>query len=430
MKQKFKKILSVLLIFTIGITAGYILFNKPEETSFNDEPKQIKEKNLLSYYVENENGEYVVSSGETWPTEGYKFNATLSRCENGGELGWDSEKSVVTMTGNMSDKCYIYFDKVLTLANYVKFLYTGTQGENNIYYHSGTIKSDSEFTVGSTTYPAETMLDANDGSYRYAGTSDDVNNYVCFGSDENTCPDDNKYRIIGVFGDQVKLIKADYANSNLLGTDGEYSVHINQKDIWSTYTGSFDDVNNYFWNNSTQTNIWSASRLNTTNLNTNFINNIGSTWSNKIAKTTWKIAGNTWSSIGEQVPKTVYTNEITSPDKGTYGTEETYSAKIGLMYASDYGFAASPSAWTTTLCKYDRSVNWMYLGIDEWTISRYADESSRAFIVRSEGYVGYSGVYYNEMYDFCLAVRPVFYLNSSVTYVSGTGTSTDPIIIN
>ena len=44
---------------------------------------------------------------------------------------------------------------------------------------------------------------AGDNSYRYAGAN--PNNYVCFGSTANTCPSKNLYRIIGVFGDQVKL---------------------------------------------------------------------------------------------------------------------------------------------------------------------------------------------------------------------------------
>ena len=49
------------------------------------------------------------------------------------------------------------------------------------------------------------VLDAEDYSYRYAGAN--PNNYVCFGSDEETCSNDDLYRIIGVFNGKVKLIK-------------------------------------------------------------------------------------------------------------------------------------------------------------------------------------------------------------------------------
>ncbi len=47
------------------------------------------------------------------------------------------------MSGNMSDKCYVYFDKLPpTLANWVIEQYNGTQGNNNIYYRNGTITND------------------------------------------------------------------------------------------------------------------------------------------------------------------------------------------------------------------------------------------------------------------------------------------------
>ena len=49
--------------------------------------------------------------------------------------------------------------------------------------------------------------------------------------------------------------------------------------------------------------------------------------------------------IALEIPSVAYTNEITSPVENT-----TYSAKIGLMYANDYGFSVSPSGWTLT-CK-------------------------------------------------------------------------------
>ena len=173
--------------------------------------------------------------------------------------------------------------------------------------------------------------------------------------------------------------------------------------------------------------------LNKTNLNTNFTKNIGEEWANKIAMTTWKVGGNTNANIYEVVPATTYQNEIVNPDP-TYSTDNAteYTAKIGLMYASDYGFAADPSAWTTTLRNYIgsvngstiRSLNWMYMGLHEWTISRYADYSFFAFLVYHYGYVSS----YNVIISY--GVRPSFYLESSTAYVSGSGSSDDPMVIN
>ena len=271
---------------------------------------------------------------------------------------------------------------------------------------------------------------AGDNSYRYAGAN--PNNFVCFGTTASPCPTDNLYRIIGVINDKVKLIKYDYMTTDELGTDGDYSQTYKEFEMDSTYKGTYGDgerIGVYFWNNDVVTNTWSTSLLNKTNLNTNFINYIGTEWSNKIAKTTWKVGGNTWDNIAKSVPIIAYTNEITSPD-ATNSTDNAieYSAKIGLMYVSDYGFAASPEAWTITMSSYNNTTainnNWMYMGLYEWTISRNADRSDFAF------YVGYVGNVYSCRVSDDLGVRASFILESSVSYVSGSGSMSDPIVIN
>ena len=300
-----------------------------------------------------------------------------------------------------------------TLACHIAKQYTGTQGNSGIYYHNSTLANG-----------------AGDNSYRYAGAN--PNNFVCFGSAVSPCPTDNLYRVIGVFGENyhgvsgkqlVKLIKYDYAKSTLLGTDGDY-YGLDTPDA-SYYKGSLTSIDKYYWNTATSTNTWSESVLNKTNLNTNFINNIGSTWANKIATTTWKVGGNTIDNIGLATPSTAYQNEVTTPAENT-----TYGAKIGLMYASDYGFAAEPSVWTLTLENYNNttatSTNWMYMGYYDWTISRNSGNSTYVAFVYNSGYLNY---YYVWSYDIG-GIRPTFNLEPSVTYVSGTGTQSDPIIIN
>ena len=277
---------------------------------------------------------------------------------------------------------------------------------SNIYYH------DSSLEHG-----------AGDNSYRYAGA--DPNNYVCFGSDEAICPETNLYRIIGVFDGRVKLIKADYANSDLLGTDGDYtnrSVY-----IYDNYKGNLSSVEYYYWNyyaNKYFSNVWSTSLLNKTNLNTNYLNNIGSKWSNMIDTVSWKVGGNSYSDYEKFIPSIAYQKEIINPESNT-----TYDAKIGLMYISDYGFAAGPSAWTRTL--YDNfgdgysnssvvSINWLYLGLPEFSIFRFSDSSSAYMFIDATGYT--------EATDAIAmgCVRPVFFLSSSIKYSSGDGTKSSP----
>ena len=325
-------------------------------------------------------------------------------------------------TSTLSAKVMIQKEPIVTtLASYITNLYTGTQGANNIYYHDASLR-----------------IGAGDNSYRFAGASDAVNNYVCFGSTTTPCPTDNLYRIIGVFGDKVKLIKSDYATSTLLGTDGDYSTETFTKSEYSKYyKGELTTINRYTWNYKNNTSIndgmgsntWSTSLLNKTNLNKNFITNIGADWAAKIDTTTWKVGGNTEANIQKQPAKIAYQNEIVSPvTRNTTDNATTYSAKVGLMYASDYGFAAAPSAWTTVLRSYDgdaiKKVNWMYMGLYEWTISRFADNAYFVF------YVGDTGDVNNNPAFFPFGVRPVFYLRSSVNYASGSGSATDPILVN
>ena len=306
-----------------------------------------------------------------------------------------------------------------------------TDGENvSIGFASGKFNPVTEATCKGKSYIVKTdNLTARVANLNmeYAGVGkwSRVNNFVCFGSTTNPCPTDNLYRIIGVIDGKVKLIKYDYATSALLGTDGDFGESSAPD---STYKGSLTSIDQYYWNNVTKKNTWSESNLNKINLNTNFINNIGSTWANKIATTTWKVGGNTSANIRNVVPATAYQNEIVAPAEDT-----TYDAKIGLMYVSDYGFAASPSAWTTTLNNYDvndakgtsiKTINWMYMGYYDWMISRNSDYSDNAFIVYDDGAV------YNDDVSRRNGVRPSFNLSSSITYVSGSGSMSDPILIN
>ena len=249
--------------------------------------------------------------------------------------------------------------------------------DETLYHHDGSLENG-----------------INDNSYRFAGASSTVNNYVCFGSTTTPCPADNLYRIIGVFDTQV----------------GENQTEQRVKLIKSTSVG------NIKWDTGGK-NTWSTSSLNTY-LNNEFITTFDETTKGKIADTTWKVGG--FNSI-EQPAKTVYQNEINSSPSET--------KKIGLMYVSDYGFATAPSAWTTGLNFFNdeaiKSANWMYLGAKEWTISRYAGNSNCAFTVYFTGFVRFSIVGNN-----AFGVRPVFSLTSSVNYASGSGSATDPIVVN
>ena len=111
---------------------------------------------------------------------------------------------------------------------------------------------------------------------------------------------------------------------------------------------------------------------------------------------------------------------------GQSGYEETM--KIGLMYVSEYGYGANPEKWTTALYENNYGTdNWLYIGSPEWTISRYASNAHGAFFVQSgDG----GGRVDGGLVVFLFPVRPSFSLASTVEISSGTGTSTDPFVLN
>ena len=380
MKKKYVLFSIVTLVLLVALITSFNYFkttNTYIDDSFNNQTKITKG---ISMNLEQTAGagDYKTVTQSVWPTEGYNFNAELSRCENGSTLSWDDTKKAVIVSGNLSDKCYVYFDLARfdetcdgsTLACRIAKQYTGTQGENSLYYHNSTLTNG-----------------AGDNSYRYAGASDSVNNYICLGSDATTCPDANLFRIIGVFGDQTKVIRAK----------------------------SFGDKE---WNTSDD-NTWSTSSLNTY-LNGEYLTSLG-TLADKIATTTWKVGGGSTTYLYD-VPKTAYQYEV-----GSSASTTTYDAKIGLMYVSDYGFAADQSGWTTKLSSYNsnKSKNWLNTGrYIEWTLSRNSDNTSNAFGVNSTGYVDN----YNVTKSY--VVRPSFNLESSVKYVSGSGSMSDPVRVN
>ena len=222
---------------------------------------------------------------------------------------------------------------------------------------------------------------AGDNSYRFAGASADVKNYICLGSSETTCPDDNLYRIIGVFGD------------NNHGLTGQQLVKV----IKNTSIG------NLFWNDGELNSTFKTEKL--------------SGFEDKIANVTWRVSEY---GSSEVTAKTVYTAEITNVTK-------TYTAQIGLMYPSDYGYATAQDYWTTNLYDYGtaaRNKDWLFLGKWEWLLFRYSDNSKFAWCVYGNG-----DVYYNRT-NGTNATRPSFYLLSSVNYVSGDGSKNSPIRVN
>ena len=138
--------------------------------------------------------------------------------------------------------------------------------------------------------------------------------------------------------------------------------------------------------------------------------------------------------------KTAYNYEVGANKDAT----TTVTSKIGLMYVSEYYYAASKDYWTLpgldqngswnsnyTVWSgndYSKAINdnWLYTGLEEWTISRYSDNSDTAIDVGSIGLLLVDHVDYSRGF----AVRPSFSLSSSIKFTLGEGTAVNPIRIN
>ena len=388
-----------------NITSNSITVNVSATSGTNQISKYYYSINNGSSYTESTNNIYIFTGLE----EGTKYSIKVYAVDTKNYSSNVYSLNITTKTGP-------------TLVDYIINEVYESDGVNGLYYHDG---------VGTYTNANQ---EAGDNSYRYSGAN--PNNYVCFGSDAVTCQDEYLYRIIGVFDENsdgeynVKLIKADYTTSAMIGTDGR-DYDGNYSYSTSNYKGSMDTstIAMYRWNydisvSTYGSNNWATSELNKINLNTNYINYLGNSWSDMIEDTTWYLGGMISS---RYTAKNFYTGEKNNAGYGsnptTYGPTNANgnSTKIGLMYPSDYGYAAYSDAWAANLNAYVSSNNWLYMGLGEVTLTPDSSFSSGVFYLNDSGHLGsgFAG-------GGGSSVRPVFYLKSNISYASGNGTKDSP----
>ena len=127
------------------------------------------------------------------------------------------------------------------------------------------------------------------------------------------------------------------------------------------------------------------------------------------------------------------TNEMYGYERGTLRYDENrplyWDGMVGLMYPSDYGYAAGNVCATgTELFNYFgecSNKDWLYkTGVNQWLMSPY---SGYSYFVLNVGFDGQVNGYHS---NFALAVSPVFYLSSSASITGGNGTSAAPYILS
>ena len=300
----------------------------------------------------------------------------------------------------------------------------------------------------------------SDQNIRYYGSN--PNNYVRFNNE--------LWRIIGVFGDNVKLVRKDSLGE--LSWDSSESTINNGNGInqWgestyedgTTYEGSdlMQYLNKMYYGGDTTVTCYNGYNNSTTTCPTNRLDEISKSL---IDNHTWNTGAINWDDSTIVNRETFALNIVpfykaergtingkicTSGDycNDTVNRTTTWTGYIALPYITDWAYASSESACETNMnagynatalspeeayanmtCKKN---NWMHhgtTGIEDATcfMSPNASPGNARDVLSVHGDGGvFSGNAFNP-----LSVFPTLYLKSNILIESGKGTSSDPYIL-
>ena len=245
--------------------------------------------------------------------------------------------------------------------------------------------------------------------YRYRGGDSVVKNYVTFNNET--------WRIIGI-------IPTEDTNGNI---ENRFKI-IKDTSIGNMKWNTTQDTTTNSYNN------WVTGTLNTY-LNNDYYNTLSNDAKSMIGTTKYYLGGYSNSKMTSDVMWQYERKNDANRSGYYYGAnpvmQNDANKKIALMYASDYGYAASKEC-ASNLFDYDGSAsckttnNWLDKSASTWLLPQYSGYSGSAFLVLSSGSV-YSGDYVN---DSEYAVRPVLSLSSNVKISGGEGTSGSPYTLS
>ena len=267
--------------------------------------------------------------------------------------------------------------------------------------------------------------------YRYRGAS--PKNYVTFNNevwriigifptDDGTGKIENRIKLIrnesigeyGWDGDSIAYNYSKQDNLMLLQDNNkskvEYLEKGNKYDVMLTVptpSGCDSCKNN-----------WTIATLKT-RLNEVYLNSLTNETRNMIGDTKYYLGGYNTTNIKKDIMYQ-YERKI-SGSNYYYGTNpNSWVGKLGLMYASDWGYATTDTC-TQTLQQGCKDNNWIHSGSFEWTLTQ---DTSCIGVFE----IQYSSVASRNLADSyaTIGVRPVLYLISSVQITGGEGTSTNP----
>ena len=432
MKRK-KIVLFVFLL--VGILITIIIYNDKKNTLNND--KLIIKKSYAIMIKGDGETDYTNANSIPSDLTNYHIDTDKTFCENGGTVDIVGNKLSYQTLG--SDRCtiYMYYDKphdikinvstpTYLLSGYTKSI-TNCTGTNNAVWDnklnglvisnwSDLVKCDISFTqkTPSSSELLTTIVDTNGTStthgIRYQGKNPD--NYVWY--------NEELWRIIGNVPvcltsgcasteNRVKLIRNDSIGAIVFNqTDFSSSSPLtwmgsNVQNLLNTcYLGKTSSCDDYCYS-------YGSSAAGTCDYSSVGIN-ASDYYGNMIEDVYYNVGA------GDGIDKTAddyYTQEIASYASAT--------SKIGLIYASDWGYAIEGFSGVLEQSGNPQSYmnkNWLFSNGYEWTMSAY-DSLNILFS-------HYDGILYEVPASNGYIARPVLYLKSNVYVTGGTGTKTNP----
>ena len=263
-----------------------------------------------------------------------------------------------------------------------------------------------------------------DENIRYYGSN--PNNYVRFNNE--------LWRIIGVFGNNVKLVRKDSLGS--LSWDSSESSVNNGFGVNEWSQSALKNYLNTMYYGGTSVTCYGGTKNSTTTCPTGTID--------ETAKSL--IDNHIWNTGAIEYNTRTDTLAFYNAERGTKGkicTSSNYcndtvtrttswTGYVGLPYVTDWAYASSESICETNMQKQDSSNayicknnNWMQRSTVAWYLSPYAHGSFASRAWRVGGVGNADGIY--ATYSF--AVAPSIYLKSNVLIESGNGTSSSPYIL-
>ena len=421
-KNKKKGILIISCLFVILLS----IFLYPRK----DDNKSIIKKSY-AFKIKN-NGETSYTSVNNLPSDltNYHIDEEKTICENGGKVSIVGNKLAYQTLG--SDRCsvYLYYEEPhdininvsnpsYLLGGYTKSITNcdGITGGTWDYKINGIIidnisktNSSCNITFTPKTPSNEKLLTTivnnkatrNENGYRYEGK--DPNNYIWF--------NDELWRIIG--------------NIPVCLTSGCSSTQNRAKIIRNDSIGAIKYGSNSIWIGSNIQNLLNTCYLGKKSSCDSYCITSSSTVKGTCDYSADGIDANDYyGKMVEDVYFNVGAGDETYKTAANYYTQEiathaTSASKIGLMYASDWGYANDEfngELGFTTMPFGSSKNNWLSSN-NEWTMSGYS--SSNPLIV------SHLGSLFSNASSNGSSIRPVLYLKSNVYVTGGTGTKVDP----